>query len=98
MTRCEWGNWNLVKARDAFALDRKIRGAGWNFSFMAAEVKAMFFGAPGAKNIQNFASDLRESKTATLHALEVTGIITKRFLGLSYTFVSAHSRHFQESC
>jgi hypothetical protein len=27
------GNWNVVKTLDAFALDRKIRGAGWSFFF-----------------------------------------------------------------
>ena len=47
------GNWRLVKALDGFALDRKIRDAGWNFFFMAAEVKVMFFGALGTKKIQN---------------------------------------------
>jgi len=36
------GNWNLVRTLDAFALDRKIRGAGWNCFFMAVVVNAMF--------------------------------------------------------
>lgn len=45
------GNWSLVKALDGFALDRKIRASGWNFFFMAAEEKAMFFGAPGVEKI-----------------------------------------------
>src|SRR5881409_784559 len=45
------GNWSVVKALDGFALDRKIRTAGWNF--MAAEVKVMFFGALGTKKIHN---------------------------------------------
>ena len=43
------GNWNVVKTLDGFALDRKIRDAGWNFFFMAAEVKATFFGAIGRR-------------------------------------------------
>jgi hypothetical protein len=47
------GNWSLVKALDGFALDRKVHAAGWDFFFMAAEVKVMFFGAIGAKKIQN---------------------------------------------
>ena len=46
-------NWSLVKAVDGYALDRKIRASGWNFFFMAGEVKAMFFGTLGAKKIQN---------------------------------------------
>ena len=43
------GKWSVVGSLDGFALDRKIHAAGWNFFFMAGEVKARFFGAGGAK-------------------------------------------------
>ena len=46
------GAWRLVKAQDGFAVERKVRAAGWSFFFMADEVKVMFFGAPAAKKIQ----------------------------------------------
>jgi hypothetical protein len=42
------GEWNLLKVLDGLALDRKIHAAGWNFFFMAGEVKVMFFGSVGA--------------------------------------------------
>jgi hypothetical protein len=45
--------WSLLKVLDGFALDRKIHAAGWNFFFMATEVKTMFFGKTGATKIQN---------------------------------------------
>jgi hypothetical protein len=32
------------------------------------------------------------------NGLEVTGIVAKRFLGVPYASVSAHSRHIQQSC
>jgi len=32
------GRWSVVKAPDGFALDRKIRAAGWNFFFIASQV------------------------------------------------------------
>ena len=93
------GNWSLVKVLDGFALDRKIRASGWNFFFMAAEEKAMFFGAPGAKKIQNALKRiLRKVTHQNFNSLEVTGIIAKRFLGVPYAIVSAHSRHVQQSC
>jgi hypothetical protein len=93
------GNWNLVKVLDGFALDRKIRASGWNFFFMAAEEKAMFFGAPGAKKIQNALKRiLGKVKQQHFNSLEVTGIVARRFLGVPYTIVSAHSRHAQQSC
>jgi hypothetical protein len=93
------GNWNVVKTLDAFALERKIRGAGWSFSFMAAEVKGMFFGAVGAKKVQNALHRIfGKVRQQPFNALEVTGIVLKRFLGVPYTIVSAHSRHIQQSC
>ena len=93
------GKWNLVKTLDGFALDRKIRGAGWNFFFMAAEVKAMFFGALGAQKIQGALKRiLAKVKQQHFNGLEVTGIAAKRFLGVPYAVVSAHSRHVQQSC
>jgi hypothetical protein len=42
-----FGNWGVVKLSDSSALDRKIHATGWNFFFMAVELKATFFGALG---------------------------------------------------
>jgi hypothetical protein len=93
------GNWSLVKVLDGFALDRKIHAAGWNFFFMAAEVRAMFFGAIGATKIQNALKRvLGKVREQHFNGLEVTGIVAKRFLGVPYAVVSAHSRHIQQSC
>jgi hypothetical protein len=84
---------------DGFALDRKIHAAGWNFFFMAAEVKVMFFGALGRTKIQNVVQRiLAKVKPQSFNCLEVTGIVARRFLGVPYTTVSAHSRHIQASC
>ena len=91
--------WIVVRALDSFGLNRKIHSAGWNFFFMAAEVKVMFFGAIGAKNIQNAVKRmLGKLRPMNFNCLEVTGIVAKRFLGVPYTVVSAHSRHIQQSC
>jgi hypothetical protein len=93
------GNWSVVNAIDGFALDRKIHAAGWNFFFMAAEVKVMFFGALGAKNIQNALKRILEKvRQQNFNCFEVTGIVAKRFLGVPYVAVSGHSRHVQQSC
>ena len=93
------GNWSLVKALDGFSLDRKIHAAGWNFFFMAAEVRVMFLGTLGTKNIQNaLRRILGKVRVQDFNCLEVTGIVAKRFLGVPYTTVSAHSRHIQHSC
>jgi hypothetical protein len=93
------GKWSVIRALDGFALDDKIHAAGWNFFFMAAEVKVMFFGAIGAQKIQKALKRiLGKVKPQNFNCLEVTGIVAKRFLGVPYTSVSVHSRHIQQSC
>jgi hypothetical protein len=37
-------------------------------------------------------------RSQNFNSLEVTGIAGKRFLGVPYAVVSAHSRHVQQSC
>jgi hypothetical protein len=79
------------------ALDREIHAAGWNFFFMAAQVKVTFFGAIETKSIQKAVGRiLGKLKPMNFNCLEVTGIVAKRFLGVPYTVISAHSRHIQQ--
>jgi|SRR5271155_1555552 len=93
------GSWSQVKTLDGVSLDRKIHAAGWNFFFMAAEVKVMFFGALGATRIQNALERiLAKVKQQHFNGLEVTGIAAGHFLGVPYVTVSAHSRHMQKNC
>jgi len=93
------GNWKLLKALDGIALDRKIHAAGWNFFFMATEVKVMFFGALGAKKILNALHRILEKvKARDFNSLEDTGIVAMRFLCVPYAIISAHSRHVQPTC
>jgi len=94
-----WGEWSMVKVPDAFTFDRKIHAAGWNFFFMAAEVKAMFFGSLGAAKVQSALKRiLAKVKPQHFNGLEVTAIAARHFLGVPYVTVSAHSRHLQHSC
>jgi hypothetical protein len=91
--------WSLLKVLDAFSLDRKIHAAGWNFFFMATEVKVMFFGSVGAAEIQNALKRiLKKVKEQHFNGLEVTEIASRHFLGVPYVIISAHPRHMQQSC
>lgn len=79
--------------------DLEVQAAGWNFFFMASEVKVMFFGAIGAKKVRNaLMRILAKVKRQSFNALEVTGIVAKRFLSVPYATVSAHSRDIQQTC
>lgn len=94
-----FGEWSMVKAPDAVALDRTIHVAGWNFFFMATEVKAMFLGVLAPEKIESALKRiLVKVKPQHFNGLEVTEIVVRRFLGVPYVTVSAHSRHMQQSC
>jgi hypothetical protein len=93
------GSWSVLKVLDSYALDRKIHAAGWNFFFIAAEIKVIFFGVVGAARIESALQRLlRKVRPQNFNSLEITGIAAKHFLGVPYVSVSAHSRHMQQSC
>lgn len=94
-----FGEWSVVKVPDAFTLDRKIHAAGWNFFFMAAEVKAMFFGSFTASKVRSALKRIATKvNRQNFNSLEITAIVARHFLGIPYVSVSAHSRHLQQSC
>jgi hypothetical protein len=98
-TESGFGEWRVVKVTDAFALDRKIHAAGWNFFFMATEVKAMFLGFLAPEKIQSALKRiLAKVKPQHFNGLEVTAIVSRHFFGVPYVTVSAHSRHMQHTC
>ncbi len=91
--------WSLVRVLNGLALDRKIHAAGWNFFFMAKEIKATFVGSIGAPKIQSAMRRIIAKVTEQhFNSLEVTEIVARHFLGVPYVTVSAHSRHMQQSC
>ena len=74
------GRWRMLKAIDGFALDRKIRAAGWNFFLLASVVKVMFRGLPGAKKMQHAVSRiLGKVSKEHFNGVEITRIVTRRF-------------------
>ncbi len=91
------GSWRIVKPCDTFALDRNIHAVGWNFFFMAEEAKIIFLGSPEPKKIARALKQiLGKMVKRHFNAIEVTGVVTKRFLRVPYTTLTAHSRHIQQ--
>jgi hypothetical protein len=92
------GDWGMVKALNGFTLDRKIHAAGWNFFFMASEIRVTFFGALGATKIQGALKRIVATvRCQNFNSFEVTSIAAKSFLGVPYGVISAHSRHIQQN-
>ena len=90
--------WRLVKNLDGYGLDRKIHEAGWTFFYLAGEIKAIAFGFDRQKTARRAVKRiLANLKSEKFNSLEITRVASKRFLGVPYASVSAHSRHIQES-
>jgi hypothetical protein len=86
--------WRLVKNIDGDGLGRKISEAGWTFSWLAGELGATVFGFDGRKTVRRAVKRiLANLKLGEFNSLEITRVASKRFLGLPYASVSAHSRH-----
>lgn len=91
-------DWRAVKNLDGYGLDRKIRETGWTFFYMADEIRASVFGFDREKAIGRAVNRLLANlKAEKFNSLEITRVAAKRFLGLPYVTVSAHSRHIQGS-
>jgi hypothetical protein len=89
--------WTSVKNLSGYELDRKIREVGWTL-FNLAEIKASALGFDREKAARSALNRvLANVKSDNFNSLEVSRVAAKRFLGLPYVTVSAHTRHLQES-
>ncbi len=90
--------WRLVKNLDGYGLRRKSHEAGWTFFCLAGEIKATVFGFDGQKTVRRAVKRmLTNLKSEKFNGLEIMQVEAKRFLGLPYASVCAHSRHLQEN-
>jgi hypothetical protein len=90
--------WTVVRNLDVCELGRRIQKANWNFFYLAGEIQAIALGRKGSKTGRRAVGRiLSKLKREQFNCLEITEIIEKRFLGLSFVSVTAHSRHIQES-
>jgi hypothetical protein len=93
--------WELVKDLNAYALDRKVREAGWTFFFQAGEIKSTVFGIDGRqmarRAIERILADPKAEKFNSLEIARVTFVGSARFPGVHFVTVAANLRHVQES-
>ena len=89
--------WRVVKNLDRQALTREVEGAHWNFFYLAGEMKATVFGREGLGALRRAVKCvLAKQEGQKVNSLEITKIVSKRFLGIPFMSVTAHSRHIQQ--
>lgn len=90
------GSWGSLGQLESSGLDLRIRNAGWKLFFMAAEHRAVVPAWGGQKTLRRGVKRLlAQTQAQHFNCLELTHILTKRFLGIPYVSIAAHSRHIQ---
>ena len=89
--------WRAVKNLDRQTLTREVEGANWNFFYLAGEMRATVFGREGLGALRRAVKCvLAKQEGQKFNSLEITRVISKRFFGIPFMSVTAHSRHIQQ--
>lgn len=89
--------WRVVKNLDRSTLARNIDGANWNFFYLAGEIRATVLGRDRPGTLRRAVKRvLAKQEGQKFNSLEITKVVSKRFLGIPFMSVTAHSRHIQE--
>ncbi len=90
--------WRAVRNLDGYELGRKIEEQKWYFFYLAGEIGAIALGREGLGTLRRAVKRiLAKQEGQKFNSLEVTKIISKRFLGIPFIDVTAHFRHIQRS-
>ena len=89
--------WRALTNYDGFKLGRRIEAAKWNFFFLAGAIRTTVIGREGPATLRRAIQRILAKQQARgFNSLEITKVVSRRFLGVPYLSVSAHSRHIQE--
>lgn len=91
------GSWRSLGVLESSGLDRKIRDYGWTLFYMAGELKTAVPAWGGQKTLRRGVKRLlAQTRLQHFNCLELTHVLRKRFLGIPYLSIAAHSRHIQQ--
>ena len=89
--------WRVVKSVDRSMLAHNIEGVNWNFFYLAGEIGATVLGRDRPGTLRRAVKCvLAKQKGQKFNSLEITKVVSKRFLGIPFMSVTGHSRHIQQ--
>ena len=88
--------WRVVKNLDSSALAQNIEGANWNFFYLAGEIRATALGRDWSGTLRKAVKRVLAKQEKQFNSLEITKVVSKRFLGIPFMSVAAHTRHIQQ--
>ncbi len=90
--------WRVIKNLDRSTLARNIEGANWNFFYLAGEIRATVLGRDRSGTLRRAVKCvLAKQEGHKFNSLEITKVVSKRFVGIPFISVTAHSRHIQQT-
>ncbi len=90
-------DWRVVKSVDRSTLARNIEGVNWNFFYLAGEIKATALGRNQPGTLRRAVKCvLAKQEGQKFNSLEITEVVSKRYLGIPFINITAHSRHIQQ--
>jgi hypothetical protein len=87
--------WKAVRDLDGYQLGRKIEEAKWNFFYLAGEIRVTVLGN-SSKTLCRAVKRALAKHEKHFNSLEIASVVSKRFLGLPFMSVVAHTRHIQQ--
>ena len=95
-TEINSNGWAAVNGNRS-TFEKTVDEAGWTFFFMAGEIKTTVLGFDKRKALRTALKRLiADVKSQHCNSIEITGVVSKSFLGIPYVSVSAHARHLQK--
>jgi hypothetical protein len=90
-------DWRAVRNLNGYELGRKIEQAQWNFFYLAGDFGAMAFGNEQPESVRRAVKRILAKRAGQRsNSLEITKVISKRFLGIPFVCIEAHFRHIQQ--
>jgi len=89
-------DWRVVKNLDSLVLAQNIEGANWNFFYLAGEIRATALGRDRSGTLRKAVKRVLAKQEKQFNSLEITKVVSKRFLGIPFMSVAAHTRHIQQ--
>jgi len=89
--------WRVVRNLDRSTLTRDIESRKWFFFYLAGEIRATVLGRDRPGTLRRAVRCvLAKQEGQKFNSLEITKIVSKRFLGIPFMSITAHSRHIQQ--
>ncbi len=89
--------WCSLGAHESAGLDRKLRDAGWNFFFMADELRTIVPPWGGQRTLRAGVKRLlARTRAQQFNCMQLSNVLQERFLGIPFISVVAHARHVQQ--